>query len=204
MEYAVGVLDASAGYLQQEQFRKRGLGNAAPGYTSTVGAGENFGLGMGVGLNPPSSSSIPPPPLQLPHPEPILPPQWRGLDATHNERDGHPSPITGYDDSEVDDDGEMTDGSSTSSRRRLNSSSASPSMRAYQGFPFVDSGPNDPLATNASTPTSTTSSAFDFFMIPNGMPGSRMQGAEAAGVTRGELDFLAATAGWRSRRDGDD
>ncbi|PUU75186.1 fungal-specific transcription factor domain-domain-containing protein [Tuber borchii] len=105
---------------------------------------------------------------------------------------------------EVDDDGEMTDGSSTSSRRRLNSSSASPSMKAYQGFPFVDSGPNDPLATNASTPTSTTSSAFDFFMIPNGMPGGRMQGAEAAGVTRGELDFLAATAGWRSRRDGDD
>ncbi|KAG0637311.1 hypothetical protein HOY80DRAFT_1052048 [Tuber brumale] len=202
MEYAVGVLDASAGYLQQEQFRKRGLGNATPGYTSTVGAGENFGLGMGVGLNPPSSLSVPPPP-PLSHSEPTLPPQWHGPDVTHNERDGHLSPITGYD-SEVDDDGEMTDGSSTSSRRRLNSSSASPSMKAYQGFPFVDSGPTDPLATNASTPTSTTSSAFDFFMIPNGMPGSRMQGAEAAGVTRGELDFLATTAGWRSRRDGDD
>ncbi|CUS10523.1 unnamed protein product, partial [Tuber aestivum] len=207
MEYAVGVLDASAGYLQQEQFRKRGLGNAAPGYTSTVGAGENFGLGMGVGINPPSSSSVPPPPppppppLQLPHHEPTLPPQWRG---PHNEHGGPLSPITGYDDSEVDDDGEMTDGSSTSSRRRLNSSSASPSMKAYQGFPFVDSGPNDPLATNASTPTSTTSSAFDFFMIPNGMPGGRVQGADSAGATRGELDFLAGAAGWRSRREGDD
>jgi hypothetical protein len=53
MEFAVGVLDASAGYLQQEQWRKRGIAarEPVPGYHSTVGCGgDNFlGLGMGVG-----------------------------------------------------------------------------------------------------------------------------------------------------------
>jgi hypothetical protein len=214
MEYAVGVLDASAGYLQQEQFKKRGLGNVAPGYASTVGAGENFGLGMGVGLSMNLHQHQPQPQQLQQHP--TLQQQWHRQELTHSAR-GQLSPVTGYEDSEDEDeddeDGEMTDGSTTSSRRPpgLHSNSQSPSMKQYQGFPFQNSPSStlhqhDPLGTNASTPTSTTSSGFDFFMIPNSIPSRPLAngGREAGAVTRGELDFLAATAGWHGRREGDD
>lgn len=250
MEYAVGVLDASAGYLQQEQFKRRGLGLAAPGYASTVGAGENFGLGMGVGVgisNPQqinhnhAHAQTHQQPLlsnhnhhnhnqNHHHHHPSLASQWCPPELTHNAR-GHLSPVTGYEDSgeddDDDDDGNDTDGSTTSSRRPphgMHSNSQSPSMKQYQGFPFHHQtttgtgGMHDPLATNASTPTSTTSSAFEFFMIPgpagsraapgmNGdvvMPSAGGAGAGAGRGVVGELDYLAATAGWHGRRDGED
>lgn len=47
MEFAVSVLDSSAGACQQEQFRRKGLLKDAP--PVTVGHSK-FGLGMGVGL----------------------------------------------------------------------------------------------------------------------------------------------------------
>jgi hypothetical protein len=202
MEYAVGVLDASAGHPQQEQFKKRGLGNVAPGYTSTVGAGEGFGLGMGVGM---SASEMHSSSLAAQH-------QWRA-EVIQHER-GHLSPVTGDDDDDsgdddLEDEGAETDGSSTSTRRtRDQTCSQSPSMKAFQGFPFHHTDNpfphNDPMATNCSTPTSTTSSAMDFFMMHNNIP-SRNNVVSAVGGGGGELDFLATTAGWHSsRRDGDD
>lgn len=199
MEYAVGVLDASAGHPQQEQFKKKNLENTTPGYASTVGAGEGFGLGMGVGM---SVGEIQNPSL--------LASQWRAQVIQHQR--GHLSPIT-YDEYSCDDleedEGGETDRSSTSTRRtREQTGSQSPSMKAFQGFPFhhIDNPfpHNDPMATNCSTPTSTTSSVMDFFMIPNSMQ-SRNDIISAVGGGGGELDFLATTAGWHSsRRDGDD
>lgn len=200
MEYAVGVLDASAGHSQQEQFKKKGLGSVAPGYTSTVGAGEGFGLGMGVGM---SGGEI------QQHPSIIMSQQWRSNVIPHER--GHTPPGTGDEDSgdEMDDEGAETDGSSTSTRRtRDQTNSQSPSMKAFHGFPFHHTDNpfphNDPLATNASTPTSTTSSAMDFFMIPHNNMMTRNNVVSAVGGGGGELDFLATTAGWHSRRDGDD
>lgn len=199
MEYAVGVLDASAGHPQQEQFKKKSFENTTLGYTSTVGAGEGFGLGMGVGM------SI----GEIQHPS-LLASQWRADVIQH--RRGRLSPVTGDEDSGddlEDDEGAETDGSSTSTRRtRDQTSSQSPSMKAFQGFPFhhIDNPfpHNDPMATNCSTPTSTTSSVMDFFMIPNSMQ-MRNEMISAVGGGGGELDFLATTAGWHnSRRDDDD
>lgn len=199
MEYAVGVLDASAGHPQQEQLKKRGLGNVTPGYTSTVGAGEGFGLGMGVGISV----------GEVQHPSTMMSQQQWRAEVMQHER-GHLSPVTGDGDSgdDLDDEGAETDGSSTSTRRtRDQTSSQSPSMKAFQGFPFhhIDNPfpHDDPMATNASTPTSTTSSAMDFFMMHNNIP--RNHAVSAVGVGGGELDFLATTAGWHSsRRDRDD
>lgn len=201
MEYAVGVLDASAGHPQQEQFKKRGLGNVTPGYTSTVGAGEGFGLGMGVGMSM----------GEIQHPS-VAPEQWRAEVIQHTRGGhGHFSPITGDESNDdlEDDEGAETDRSSTSTRRtRDQTASQSPSMKAFQSFPFHHTDNpfphNDPMATNCSTPTSTTSSAMDFFMLHNNIP-SRNNIVSAVGGGGGELDFLATTAGWHSsRRDGDD
>lgn len=107
MEFAVGVLDASAGLLQQEQWRKRGpLVGAIQGYRSTVGSGENLGLGMGVGLHNAIDLLQPPPPP---------PPGWRsagGAEIVQCAR-GQLSPVTndaGSDDDECMDEDEM-DGS---------------------------------------------------------------------------------------------
>jgi hypothetical protein len=212
MEYAVGVLDASAGYLQQEQFRKKGLANAMPGYPSTVGAGENFGLGMGVGTSASTAGHPPPPP-----PPPPSSSHYNHISShtqhwatSQNEQDHeHPaSPIT-YDsssDHEHDHEAEMTDGSSTSPRPllpHLHSNSQSPSMKGFHGFPFdTPEGfeTQDHIGSNASTPTST-SSGFDFFMIPNTIPSRPVtNGTEQSVVTRGEFEFLA-TAGWRGREE---
>lgn len=199
MEYAVGVLDASAGHPQQEQFKKRSFENATPGYTSTVGAGEGFGLGMGVGMSMGDIQN-----------SSLLASQWRAQVIQHQR--GHLSPLT-YDEYSGDDleedEGAETDRSSTSTRRtREQTGSQSPSMKAFQSFPFHHiNNPfphNDPMATNCSTPTSTTSSVMDFFMIPNSMQ-ARNDIISAVGGGGGELDFLATTAGWHnSRRDGDD
>ncbi|KAL7273340.1 Fungal specific transcription factor [Rhizina undulata] len=132
MEFAVGVLDASAGYLQQEQFKKRGILYPPPaGYTSTVGAGDGFGLGMGVGLGLSDSSVPPPPPISTaPIPSTAVQ-QWRGSEFTHQEQ-GHLSPLTGDEDDSEDEDGmeidvehdendegaESDDGSAASNGRR--------------------------------------------------------------------------------------
>ena len=104
MEFAVGVLDASSGFLQQEQWRKRGpLVGAVQGYQSTVGSGENLGLGMGVGLHSGIDLSQPPPPP---------PPGWRGSGGTEIVQcaRGQLSPVTneaGSDDEEGMDEDEL-------------------------------------------------------------------------------------------------
>ncbi|KAI5799063.1 fungal-specific transcription factor domain-containing protein [Geopyxis carbonaria] len=50
MEFAVGVLDTSAGYLQQEAFRKRGLGGAHSNSNPNSGTGGGAGGGGGGGV----------------------------------------------------------------------------------------------------------------------------------------------------------
>ncbi|CCX30371.1 Similar to Transcriptional activator protein DAL81; acc. no. P21657 [Pyronema omphalodes CBS 100304] len=84
MEFAVGVLDASAGYLQQEQLKKRGPLVVNGNYQSTVGNGENLGLGMGVG-----SGNI-----DLSQPPPLPPPGWRSTPEVTQRSRGHLSPVT--------------------------------------------------------------------------------------------------------------
>jgi len=100
MEFAVGVLDASAGYLQQEQLKKRGplfVGT----YQSTVGNGENLGLGMGVG-----NSNI-----DLSQPPPQPPPGWSAVPTTRAQL----SPVPTNEGHSQSDDDEMEEGESDDS-----------------------------------------------------------------------------------------
>jgi hypothetical protein len=181
MEFAVGVLDASAGYLQQEQWKKRGpLVGAVVGYQSTVG--ENFGLGMGVGGGGGGGGSSSAADTSQPLPQP--PPGWGRAPESVQRQRGQLSPVTNEEDSdggeddedeeegdsedEEDDYDEMMDEegySDDAGGRRYAAVQSAPKgqtvgFAAYRGA----------TVSNASTPGSTASSSvagMDFFMIPN-------------------------------------
>lgn len=202
MEFAVGVLDASAGYLQQEQWKKRGpLVGAVAGYQSTVG--ENFGLGMGVGSSSSSSSTAADTSTQaLPLPPPPPPPGWSRPPESVQRQRGQLSPVTNEEDSggdegldedlgeggdsdddeydemmdDDDDDGEEEEEAGYSD----DTAAGGGGERRYAAVPKNHTTPAGFAAytiSNASTPASTASSSaavvgMDFFMIPNTRFGS--------------------------------
>jgi hypothetical protein len=185
MEFAVGVLDASAGYLQQEQWKKRGpLVGTVIGYQSTVG--ENFGLGMGVG----SGSSM----VVAPQPLPQPPSGWgRSLESVQRQR-GQLSPVTNEEDSDEEEEAEegeegedgdsddeeydeMMDEESAYSDAggryaAVSSSNNKSGFAAYRAAAADVSNASTPGSSSASSSSNIAAAAaaaagMDFFMIPN-------------------------------------
>jgi len=192
MEFAVGVLDASAGYLQQEQWKKRGpLVGTIQGYQNTVGNTEHFGLGMGVG-----SSG-----MDLSQPPPQPPPGWSntGTMEVVQHAPGQLSPVTigdgseggdtneGLDEEDVDEEGddseedydEMMDEEGYSDDHSAGAGRGRGAARYHRaaeettkGFAAYQAAAATATTTvsSASTPSSTPGSSgggMDFLMIPN-------------------------------------